>query len=92
VHHPLYQRTHAALLYTGENDTTQLDHDHGTDLDLDLDQKVLEVILMKLSFDPNSDDFVNPPPLCMPIYLDQAARSLLLKQMPTLDDIDVVVW
>jgi hypothetical protein len=48
-------------------------------------------MLTKLSSDLNSDDFVNPPLLCMPIYLDQATRLLLLKQMPTLDNIDVVV-
>jgi hypothetical protein len=54
---------------------------------MDRNRKVLEAMLTKLS----SDDFVNPPLLCMPIYLDQAARLLLLKQMPTLDNIDVVV-
>jgi hypothetical protein len=36
----------------------------------DLDRKVLDAMLMKLSSDPNSDDFINPPPLCMPIFLD----------------------
>jgi hypothetical protein len=59
---------------------------------MDLDRKVLEAMLMKLSIDANSDDFINPPPLCKPIFLDQVVRSLRLKQMPTLDDIDVAVW
>jgi hypothetical protein len=58
---------------------------------MDLDQNVLEAMLTKLSSDPTSDDFVNPLPFYKPIFLDQAVRSLLLKQMPTLDDIDVVV-
>jgi hypothetical protein len=48
-------------------------------------------MLVKLSSDLNSDIFVNPPPLCMPIFLDQAVRSQLLKKMPTLDNIDVAV-
>jgi hypothetical protein len=39
-------------------------------------------MLTKMSTDPHSDDFINPLPLCMPIFLDQAVRSLLLKQMP----------
>jgi hypothetical protein len=32
-----------------------------------------------------------PPPFYKPIFLDQSVRSLLLKQMPTLDGIDVIV-
>jgi hypothetical protein len=84
---PLQQRAHTTWLYTGENDTTWLERGHGTKLD----QKVLEAMLMKLSSDPHSDDFINLPPLCQPIFLDQAARSLLLKQMPTLNEIDIAV-
>jgi hypothetical protein len=85
---PIQQRANTAWLYIEENDITRLERGHGTELD----QKVLEAMLMKLSSDLNSDDFVNPPPLCMSIFLDQAARSLLLKQMPTLDEIDIAVW
>jgi hypothetical protein len=47
---------------------------------------------MKMSIDPHSSDFINPLPLCNPIFRDQAVRSLLLKHMPTLDDIDVAMW
>jgi hypothetical protein len=52
---------------------------------------VLEAMLMKLSSDPNSDNFINPSPLCKPIFLDQVVRLLLLKHMPKLNDIDVAV-
>jgi hypothetical protein len=85
---PIQQRANTAWLYIEENDITRLERGHGTELD----QKVLEAMLMKLSSDLNSDDFINPPPLCMSIFVDQATRSLLLKQMPTLDKIDIVVW
>jgi hypothetical protein len=47
-----------AWLYNGENDITRLEHGH----DMDLDRKVLVATLMKLSFDPNSRDFINPHP------------------------------
>jgi hypothetical protein len=74
-------------LYTGENDATWLERGRG----IELDQKVLEVVLSKLSTDPVSNDFVNPSPPCTPIFLDQAIRSVLLKEMPTLDDTDVTM-
>jgi hypothetical protein len=65
----------------------RLERGRGTELDW----KVLEAMLTKLSSDLHSDDFINPPPLYQPIFLDQAVRSLLLKQMPTLDKIDITV-
>jgi hypothetical protein len=37
-----------------------------------------------------SHDFIKPPELCMTICLNQATRSLLLGEMPSLDDIDLV--
>jgi hypothetical protein len=48
-------------------------------------------MLSKLCSNPVSDDFINPPPSYLPIFMDQATRSKLLKEMPTLDDIDVAV-
>jgi hypothetical protein len=48
-------------------------------------------MLLKLSSDLTSDDFINPPTPCMTFCLDQAMRSALLKEMPTLDDMDVIV-
>jgi hypothetical protein len=67
---PLQQRAHPAWLYTGENDTIRLEHSHRTELD----SKMLEAMLTKMSTDPHSDNFINPPPLCMPIFLDQTVR------------------
>jgi hypothetical protein len=48
-------------------------------------------MLQKLSIDPSSNDFTNPRARCMPLCLDQATSSLLLKELTTLDDIDIVV-
>jgi hypothetical protein len=75
-------------MYTRENDTTWLKRGRGSDLA----PYVPEGMLTKLSSDPSSSDFINPPVAFMPICLDQALRSQLLKEMPTLDDIDIVVW
>jgi hypothetical protein len=41
--------------------------------------------------DPSSSDNINPHQ-CMSIFLDLATRSQQLKEMPTLDDIDIKVW
>jgi hypothetical protein len=49
---------------------------------MDLDPMVLDAMLSKLSSDPTSPDIVNTPPPCMPIFLDQAVRSKLLKKCP----------
>jgi hypothetical protein len=76
-----------AWLYTEENDATQLEHGPRTDLE----PGMLDTMLSKLSTDPSSIGFVTPPVHCMPIYVDKAARSLLLKVMPTLDDIDIAL-
>jgi hypothetical protein len=66
----------------------RLEHDCG----LDLDPLVLTGLLSKLSVDPSSAGFINPPTWCMPLCLDQAMRSQLLKELPTLDDIDIAPW
>jgi hypothetical protein len=85
---PLQQHACPAWLYIGENVTTRLERGRG----IELDPKVLDAMLSKLSSDPISADFVNPPLPCMLIFLDQATRSKLLKEMPTLDNIDITVW
>jgi hypothetical protein len=74
-------------MYTEENDATRLEHGHGTDLDM----KVLDKMLSKLSSDSISGDLINPPSSCLPIFIDQMVWSMLLKEMPMLDDIDVTV-
>jgi hypothetical protein len=53
---PLQHRAHPVWLYTGENDTTWLEHSRGTDLDMNL----LEAMPLKLSIDPSSSDNINP--------------------------------
>jgi hypothetical protein len=75
-------------MYTEENDATPLECGHGSDLD----STVLTGMLSKLSIDLSSADFINPLARCMPLCLDQATRSLLLKEFPTLDDIDIAPW
>jgi hypothetical protein len=52
---------------------------------MDLEPRVLETMLSKLSTDLSSTGFITPPAHCM----DKAARSLLLKAMPTLDGINI---
>jgi hypothetical protein len=82
---PLQHRACSTWMYIGENDTTRLERDRGSDLQ----PKVLAGMLLKLSVDPSSGNFINLLTPCMPIFLDPAMRSLLLKEMPTLDDIDI---
>jgi hypothetical protein len=74
-------------MYNRENDATRLECGNRSNLDL----TVLAGMLQKLSIDPSSNDFTNPRARCTPLCLDQATRSLLLKELPTLDDIDIVV-
>jgi hypothetical protein len=70
-----------------ENDAMRLERGCG----MDLDMKVLDTMLSKLCSNSISDGLINSPPSCLPIFTDQVVRSKLLKEMPTLDDIDVVV-
>jgi hypothetical protein len=49
------------------------------------------MMLSKLSSDSIFDDLINPLPSYLPIFMDQPMRSKLLKEMPTLDDIDVTM-
>jgi hypothetical protein len=85
---PLQECTRTAWLYSGENDATRLEHGPR----MDLEPGVLDLMLSKLSTDPSFIDFITPPAHCMPINMNQAARSLLLKAMLTLDNIDIAVW
>jgi hypothetical protein len=84
---PLQHRTRSAWLYIGENDTTRLECGRGSDLD----PKMVDTILTKLSPDLIFADFVIPPTVCASICFEQAAQSKLLKELPTLEDIDVAV-
>jgi hypothetical protein len=81
-------RAHPTWMYTEEGDTTQLERDH----DSGLDQDVLGTLLARLSPDPSSAGFVTPPTACALMCLDQEAGTRLLRELPTLDDIDIIVW
>jgi hypothetical protein len=50
---------------------------------------MLGVLLVRLSPDPSSADFVTPPTAYAPMCSDQAVRIRLLRELPTLDDIDI---
>jgi hypothetical protein len=83
---PLQDRAHLTWMYTGEGDTTQLERGRNSDLDPD----VLGVLLGRLSPNPSSVDFITPPAVCAPMCLDQAMRMRLMRELPTLDDINIV--
>jgi hypothetical protein len=59
--------------------------------EMEMNLRVLDMMLSKLISNPVSNDSINPPPSCMPIFMEQAARSKLLKEMPKLDDIEVTM-
>jgi hypothetical protein len=50
----------------------------------------LGILLARLSPDMFSVEFVTPLAACAPMCLDQAVRTRLLRELPTLDDIDIV--
>jgi hypothetical protein len=82
---PFQYRAQPAWLYIGPSDTTCLECGNKSDLEPD----VLAATLSKLSTDLNSHYFITPPELCAPICLNQAARSLLLSEMSSLDNINL---
>jgi hypothetical protein len=80
---PLQERSCPAWLYTGVNDSTRLERGTGSTWEAEK----LMMSLAKLSPNPSSPDFITPLASCQPICMDQAVRTVLLKSMPTLDDI-----
>jgi hypothetical protein len=82
---PLQDCARPAWMYTGEGDTMRLECGRDSGLDL----VVLGALLARLSPDPSSVDFVTPPAACAPMCSDQAVRTRLLRELPTLDDIDI---
>jgi hypothetical protein len=73
--------------YTWEGDATRLERGRG----FDLTPEVQRNLLGKLSPDPSSNDFITPPPICAPLCADQAMRTRLLRELPTLDEISITV-
>jgi hypothetical protein len=81
----LQERVHLAWMYTRVNDTTRLEHSDTSDSDAG----ALAMTLLKLSPDLSSEGFTTHPEHCLLICMNQDARSLLLKAMPTLNNIDI---
>jgi hypothetical protein len=52
--------------------------------------EALVLAMGKLSPDPSSHDFITPTS-CQPLSMDQAARTLLLVAMPSMDDVDIAL-
>jgi hypothetical protein len=82
---PLQEHAHPTWMYTEVNDTTWLECGNRSDWEADK----LALMLAKLSHDRSFADFVTPPAPCRPICMDQAARMMLLRVMPSLDDVDI---
>jgi hypothetical protein len=80
---PLQDCACPTLMYTGEGDTTQQEHGRESDFTPD----VLDALLGRLSPDPSSVDFITPPVVCAPM-----SETRQLKELPTLDNIDIVAW
>jgi hypothetical protein len=57
-----------------------------------LNPNVLGTLLARLSLDPSSINFVTPLAAYAPMCSDQATLMRLLRELPTLDDIDITVW
>jgi hypothetical protein len=85
---PLQDRSYPTWLYTREGNTTGLECSRNSDLA----PNVLGTLLGRLSPDPSSVNFVTPPVVCAPMCSDKASRTRLLRELPTLDDIDITVW
>jgi hypothetical protein len=82
---PLQERTRLAWLYTRVNDVTQLERSNGTTLG----EEAPAFVMGKRSPNPSSHDFVTPPASCQPLCMDQAARTLLVVVMPSMDDVGI---
>jgi hypothetical protein len=72
-------------MYTREGDTAHME----CDCDSDLTPDVLGTLLGRLSLDLSSVNFVTPPAVYAPMCSDQATRMRLLRELPTLNDIDI---
>jgi hypothetical protein len=82
---PLQDRARPACMFTEEGNTMQLERSRDSDLASDM----LGALLRRLSPDPSSVDFVSPSAVYGPMCSDQAARTRLLRELPTLDDINI---
>jgi hypothetical protein len=67
------------------NDIMQLDHGPRSSLD----ENMLATSLKALTVDQFLAELMVSPAACKPICVNQAARTVLLAMMPTLDDVDI---
>jgi hypothetical protein len=81
----LQERTCPAWLYTGVNDVTWLERGDESALS----EEALALMMVKLSPDPSSHDFATLSASYQPLCMDQAARSMLLVAMPSMDDVSI---
>jgi hypothetical protein len=83
---PLQDCARPGRMYTREGDTMQLKHSHDSDLDPD----VLGALLVRLSPDPSLVDFITSLAVCAHMCSNRVAQMMLLRELPTLDDIDII--
>jgi hypothetical protein len=83
---PLQDCARSVWMYIREGETMWLEHGRDSYLMLD----VMGTLLGRLSPDPSSVDFITPSAICTPMCLDQVMRTRLLRELPTLDDIDII--
>jgi hypothetical protein len=73
-------------MYTREGNTTRLDHAR----DLGLDLAVLGALLARLSPVPSLVNFVTPLVAYAPMCSNRSMWTRMLRELPTLDDIDII--
>jgi hypothetical protein len=85
---PLQDRSHRpAWMYTGVNDIMRLDCGPRSSLG----DTLLVVSLKVLTTDQPSAELMMPAAGCLPLCVNQVARTALLAIMPTLDDVDIAL-
>jgi hypothetical protein len=82
---PLQERTYPTRLYTGVNDAKRVQRGDGSSLG----EEALSLVIGKLSPVPSSHNFITPPASYQPLCMDQAARTLALVVMPSIDDVGI---
>jgi hypothetical protein len=85
---PLQDRSHRpAWMYTGVNDIMRLDCGPRSSLG----DTLLVASLKVLTTDQPSAKLMMPAAGCLPLCVNQVARTALLPIMPTLDDVDIAL-
>jgi hypothetical protein len=83
---PLQDQSHRPTwMYTGVNDIMQMDRGPGSSLG----DALLAASLKALTMDQSSTELVTPAAFCEPLCVNQAARTMMLVIMPTLNDVGI---